>query len=87
MEQTKQSMPSKKKYMKVIDELYSTEVYKQKATEIVKSHFDYIRSFTKDLFTMFEEKVVLAQGELMSTAMVKSVFERDGCQVRTTSGS
>ncbi len=67
-----------KKYMKVIDELYSTEVYKQKATEIVKSHFDYIRSFTKDLFTMFEEKVVLAQGELMSTAMVNLYLNETG---------
>ena len=37
------------KYMQVIDELYSTDEYKQRATEIVKSHFDYIRSFTKDL--------------------------------------
>ena len=67
-----------KKYMKVIDELYSTEAYKQKATEIVKSHFDYIRSFTKDLFTMFEEKVVLAQGELMSTAMVNLYLNETG---------
>lgn len=59
-----------RKYAGVIDELYTTEEYKQKAAEIVKTHFDYIRSFTKDLFTMFEEKVVLSQGELISTAMM-----------------
>lgn len=59
-----------KKYKKHVDELFSTKEYKQKGLEIVKSHFDYIRSFTKDLFTLFEEKVVLAQGELISTAMV-----------------
>jgi len=44
---------------------YSTAEYKQKGLEIIKSHFDYIRSYTKDLFTLFEEKVVLAQGELI----------------------
>lgn len=50
--------------------MYATAEYKQKGMEVVKSHFDYIRSYTKDLFTLFEEKVVLAQGELISTAMV-----------------
>ncbi|WP_321517677.1 aspartate kinase [uncultured Bacteroides sp.] len=59
-----------KKYKQHVDELYSTAEYKQKGLEIIKSHFDYIRSYTKDLFTLFEEKVVLAQGELISTAMV-----------------
>lgn len=59
-----------KKYKQHVDELYSTNEYKQRGLEIIKSHFDYIRSFTKDLFTLFEEKVVLAQGELISTAMV-----------------
>ena len=66
------------KYMQVFDELYSTDEYKQRATEIVKSHFDYIRSFTKDLFTLFEEKVILAQGELMSTAMVNLYLNETG---------
>ena len=66
------------KYMQVIDELCSTDEYKQRATEIVKSHFDYIRSFTKDLFTLFEEKVILAQGELMSTAMVNLYLNETG---------
>ncbi len=59
-----------RKYNKVIDELYSTDEYRQKAIEVIKERFDYIRSFTKSLFTLFEEKIILAQGELMSTAMV-----------------
>lgn len=57
-------------YKRHVKELYSTDEYRQKGMEIIKSHFDYIRSFTKDLFTLFEEKVILAQGELISTAMV-----------------
>ncbi len=58
-----------KKYVATIEELYSTEEFQLEAKEAIKANFDYIRSFTKDLFTLFEEKVVLAQGELMSTTM------------------
>ena len=54
------------KYRRHIDELYATPEYKQKGMDLIKSHFDYIRSYTKDLFTLFEEKVILAQGELIS---------------------
>ncbi|MCL2651189.1 MAG: aspartate kinase [Candidatus Azobacteroides sp.] len=57
-------------YFLYINELYSSASYKEAAGEILKSNFEYIRSYTKDLFTLFEEKVILAQGELMSTAMM-----------------
>ena len=67
-----------RKYIKVIDELYSTDEYKQKALDVVKGCFDHIRSFTKDLFTLFEEKVILAQGELMSTAMMHNYLLEQG---------
>ncbi|WP_106830904.1 aspartate kinase [Parabacteroides pacaensis] len=67
-----------KKYDKHIEELYATDEYKQKAKELIKSHFDYIRSFTKDLFTLFEEKVILAQGELISTGMVNLYLNECG---------
>jgi aspartate kinase len=66
------------KYRQHVDELYATEEYKQKGLEVIKSHFDYIRSFTKDLFTLFEEKVVLSQGELISTAMVNYYLQECG---------
>ena len=66
------------KYMEHVEELYSTEEYKQKAKELIKYHFDYIRTFTKDLFTLFEEKVVLAQGELISTGMMNLYLNECG---------
>ncbi|MDD6209769.1 MAG: aspartate kinase [Bacteroidales bacterium] len=66
------------KYFLHIEELYNTEEYKQKALDAVRSIFDYIRSFTKDLFTLFEEKVVLAQGELISTTMVNLYLNEQG---------
>ena len=66
------------KYRQHIDELYATSEYKQKGLELIKSHFDYIRSYTKDLFTLFEEKVVLAQGELISTSMMNYYLQECG---------
>ena len=66
------------KYYGHIEELYSTDEYKQKAKELIKTHFDHIRTFTKDLFTLFEEKVVLAQGELISTGMMNLYLNECG---------
>lgn len=66
------------KYKQHIDEFFSTEEYKQKTLEFVKSVFDYIRSFTKDIFTLFEEKVILAQGEIISTNMVTNYLCEQG---------
>ncbi|MCD8030421.1 MAG: aspartate kinase [Bacteroides sp.] len=65
-------------YRKHVEELYETAEYKQKVLEVIRSHFDYIRSYTKDLFTLFEEKVVLAQGELISTAMMNYYLQEIG---------
>ena len=66
------------KYKQHIDELYATEEYKQKTLEFVKSVFDYIRSYTKDIFTLFEEKVILAQGEIISTNMMTNYLCEQG---------
>lgn len=57
------------KYKQTIAELFSTAEYKQQANDLIDSHFSYIRAFTKDQFTMFEERAILAQGELLSTAL------------------
>lgn len=74
----KSSIDWKRKYKQHIDELYSTEEYKQKTLDFVKSVFDYIRSYTKDIFTLFEEKVILAQGEIISTNMVTNYLCEQG---------
>jgi aspartate kinase len=66
------------KYAKTIDELYETKDAKDAALREVKSCFNYIRSFTKDIFTLFEEKEILAQGELMSTAMMNIYLREQG---------
>jgi aspartate kinase len=58
-------------YLNLTSELYSTEEYKLLAQDLLKEHFRYIRTFTKDLFTLFEEKVILAQGELISSSLMQ----------------
>ena len=67
-----------KKYDSVINELFSTDECKIAARERLNLNFELIRSFTKSLFTLFEEKVVLAQGELMSTALVNMYLNEIG---------
>jgi aspartate kinase len=57
----------KSKYDQTIHELYHTAIHKEKAYEYIHAILSFIKSLTEDMFTIHEEKVVLAQGELMST--------------------
>jgi aspartate kinase len=63
------------KYKDVISHLYKTEKSLNKGKELISSHFEYLRSFTMDLFTVNEERAILAQGELLSTAMFHYYLE------------
>jgi len=63
------------KYQEVIKLLYKKNETLQKATELINSHFNYLRSFTMDMFTINEERAILAQGELLSTALFHYYLE------------
>ncbi|MDE6836353.1 MAG: aspartate kinase, partial [Muribaculaceae bacterium] len=65
-------------YMDHVDKLYSTAEYKEATLDAVRGHFDYIRSFTKDVFTPHEEKVIVSQGELLSTRMMLNLLLEQG---------
>ncbi|MBO5537674.1 MAG: aspartate kinase [Prevotella sp.] len=67
-----------KKYYAHIEELFSTEEFKQKTAEFLHDEFKYLRSFTKDLFTSFEEKNIVAQGEIISTNMMVNYLQEHG---------
>jgi aspartate kinase len=56
-------------YNSIVDELYSTNAFKQTGHELIDSHFDYIMNFTLKEFTIRQEKAILAQGELVSTSL------------------
>jgi aspartate kinase len=58
------------KYLTLISNLYATKEFQQSAEDVLKKHFNIIRSFTKDLFSLSEEKTILAQGELISTSLL-----------------
>ena len=66
------------KYLSHVEELYSKDETKQQTREFLKGEFDYLRSFTKELFTSFEEKSIVAQGEMMSTNMVVNYMKEIG---------
>lgn len=66
------------KYAKHVDELYSTDEYKQVTKDFLDKEFEFLRTFTKDIFTSFEEKVIVAQGEIISTNMVVNYMKEIG---------
>lgn len=67
-----------KSYMQHVDELYSTDKWKEETRLFLQSEFNYLRSFTKDLFTSFEEKNIVAQGEIISTNMITNYLKECG---------
>jgi aspartate kinase len=69
------------KYLRHIEELYDSEEYKQVSNEFLHDEFQYLRSFTKELFTSFEEKSIVAQGEMISTNLVTNYMKQQGIDV------
>ena len=67
-----------RQYMKHVDELYTKDATKEQTREFLISEMNYLRSFTKELFTSFEEKSIVAQGEMMSTNMVVNYMQEKG---------
>lgn len=67
-------------YYNVVNELFNTKEYKEEGNGLIKTHFEHIRSFTRDMFTLHEEKEVLAQGELISTALLQYHLEEKGAK-------
>ena len=67
------------KYMQHVAELYTTEEFRTKASEFLQKEFMYLRSFLKaSNFSATEEKIILAQGEIMSTNMVTFHLQEEG---------
>ena len=59
-----------KRYATVMEELFASGEYLAAARERLSEFFHHLRSFTRDGFTVTEEKEILAQGELMSTTLM-----------------
>lgn len=68
----------RKKYVDVVNELYTDLTVRDKAGTLITHHFDYLSSFNTEAFTIKEERAILAQGELLSTALFHYYLEGTG---------
>ncbi|MES2734243.1 MAG: aspartate kinase [Bacteroidota bacterium] len=62
-------------YKDFIIHLYASEAGKQKGSEIITRHFDFIRALAHQDFTSKQEKELLAEGELISTQLFQAYLE------------
>ena len=66
------------KYLEHIDELYREESNKQAMRAFLREELDLLRSFTHGEFTQREEKIIVAQGEMISTRLVVTYLQEQG---------
>src|ERR1700709_2012473 len=68
----------KVKYEDFIKELFLKQEYLEQGKEVIDYHFDLLSNLSNDLFTNIEEKVILAQGELLSTTLYHDYLKEIG---------
>jgi aspartate kinase len=66
------------KYNKVVNDLYTTKEKKEKGKAIVSEIFQTIKSFTSGEFNEVGENAIVAQGELLSTALFAELMLENG---------
>jgi len=71
----------KNQYEKVVEELFNKDEFKIKGQELIEHHFEYMVSFTRDIFTIYEERALLAQGELLSSAFLFYYLQEQGVNI------
>lgn len=70
-----------KKLSTDVDVLLSDKTSKQEAKAQIETSIECIRSLSKDLFTLFEERIVLAQGEIISSHIIYLILKNRGANV------
>lgn len=63
------------KYYDVVSDLFGSDKYQVLGRDFIRNQFDFLRSFSRSVFTIFEEKEILAQGELISTGIFQLYME------------
>lgn len=66
------------KYQKVVNDLYTTAEKKEKGKTIVSEIFQTIKSLTSGEFNEVGENTIVAQGELLSTALFTELMLENG---------
>lgn len=66
------------KYHTVVDELYKTDGYKQLGESVIAAQFGVLYNQVEGDFNAVKEQIILAQGELISTALVTYLLQEEG---------
>jgi aspartate kinase len=66
------------KYNKVVSDLYTSKEKKEKGKVLVSEIFKTIKSFTSGEFNLTGENTIVAQGELLSTALFTELMLENG---------
>jgi len=69
------------KYLGVIKELYSTPEPVEEARQFVRDTFARLSDITREFFGQVQEKIILAQGELLSTRLMALYLKEQGVNV------
>ena len=67
-----------KKYYNVVFDLYTTKEMKEQGKRILEERFELIRSYTSGVFPEEGGRALLAQGELISTALFTLLMQETG---------
>jgi aspartate kinase len=68
----------KNKYTKIVEDLYNTPEFKNEGGKIIDNQFDIIYNQVESDFTEVNEQVIVAQGELISTALFTYLLKENG---------
>lgn len=66
------------KYLSVVTELFDDETSRAEARTAIDERFSYIKALITGEYSLAESKEILAQGELMSTALMNIYLNRHG---------
>ena len=66
------------KYLRHTEELYADASTIESTQQFLHGKFDLLRSYTQEMFTTYEEKAIVAQGEILSTTMFNNYLQEQG---------
>lgn len=69
-----------KTYTSLINDLFSNKGNKDKAEVYLAETLEYIKNFGEELFTLFEERAMMAQGELLSSFLISLYLKEVGVE-------
>jgi aspartate kinase len=67
-----------KKYYNLVYDLFSSNEMREKGKKVLEERFDVIKGFTSGVFSEVGERTIVAQGELISTALFTLMMQENG---------